>query len=73
MRANRIAWAVSGLALLILVAGVLARPQVGDNALYLPIAVPFVSVGALLASRRPSNPIGSRPKSSASHPGFVIW
>ena len=41
------------------VVGGFALDAASDNSLYLPpIAIPFVAVGALLALRRPENPIG---------------
>jgi hypothetical protein len=55
---RRLPWVGVAVAAAALLAGFLLDP--GDaNSLYLPlIAIPFVAVGALLALRRPHNPIG---------------
>ena len=41
-----------------LVAGFFLPPLVSGNLFFLPIAVAFATVGSLVASRRPANPIG---------------
>jgi len=57
--ANRIAHAAAGGAALLIVAGlILHRPAPNETGYLLPVAVPFVAVGALLSSKRPGNPIG---------------
>jgi hypothetical protein len=57
MRA-RLPWIAVALAVPALVGGWLVRPASLDSAYLVPIAVAFVAVGALLALRRPDNPIG---------------
>jgi hypothetical protein len=57
--ANRIAYAAAGGAALLIVAGlILHRPAPNETGYLLPVAVPFVAVGALLSSKCPGNPIG---------------
>jgi hypothetical protein len=57
--AQRVAWGTAGASALLVIAGLVVRLPTFDEAGYLlPIAVPFVAVGALLASKRPANPIG---------------
>jgi hypothetical protein len=51
-------WAGVAVSALTLVAGVLVAPTDVDSLYLPPIAIPFVAVGALLALRRPDNPIG---------------
>ncbi len=51
-------WAVVISSALLLVAGAILGPFPGASAFVTAIAVPFVGVGALLASHRPRNPIG---------------
>ncbi len=56
---KRLPWVACGLSLLLLVAGfAVGRLDMGDSGYLLAIAVPFVTVGALLASHRPASPIG---------------
>jgi hypothetical protein len=57
MRA-RLAWIAVALAVPALAIGWALRPGSIDSAYLVPIAVSFVAVGALLALRRPENPIG---------------
>ena len=54
----RLPWVAVAIAVPALVGGWLISPLSDDSAYLLPIAVPFVAVGALLALRRPGNPIG---------------
>jgi hypothetical protein len=57
--AARLAWSSFALALLILAAGSMFRsPDASTFLLFALIAAPFAVVGALVASRRPRNPIG---------------
>src|SRR5437773_11006807 len=57
--ANRVAWGAAGASALLVVGGLaLHRPSLGHGGYLLPVAVPFVAVGALLGSKRPANPIG---------------
>jgi hypothetical protein len=57
--AQRVAWGAAGISALLVLAGLVLRLPALDEAGYLlPIAIPFVAVGALLASKRPGNPIG---------------
>ena len=58
MRA-RLPWIALAVAVPALVGGWLIRPASLDSAYLVPIAVPFVAVGVLLALKRPDNPIGS--------------
>jgi len=51
-------WIAVAVAVPALVGGWLLRPGSLDSAYLLPIAVPFLAVGALLALKRPENPIG---------------
>ena len=51
-------WIAVAVAVSALVGGWLLRPGSLDSAYLLPIAVPFLAVGALLALKRPENPIG---------------
>ena len=51
-------WIAVALAVPALVGGWLLRPGSLDSAYLLPIAVSFLAVGALLALKRPENPIG---------------
>ncbi len=54
-----LAWSSFALALLILAAGLIIRsPDASFFLLFALIATPFAIVGALVASRRPRNPIG---------------
>jgi hypothetical protein len=54
-----LAWSSFALALLILAAGLMLRsPDASSFLLFALIAAPFAVVGALVASRRPRNPIG---------------
>ncbi len=54
-----LAWSSFALALLILAAGLIIRtPGASSFLLFALIATPFAVVGALVASRRPRNPIG---------------
>ena len=56
---SRLAWALFALALLILVLGLIFwSPDMGFYLTFGLIATPFAVVGALVASRRPRNPIG---------------
>jgi hypothetical protein len=56
---GRIAWSVAAVLALLIVAGLLVHPVTLDDGGYqLPSAIPFTVVGALLASKRPSNPLG---------------
>jgi hypothetical protein len=55
---RRLPWIAVGIAVSAWVGGWLIRPGSVDSAYLLPIAISFVSVGALLALRRPANPIG---------------
>jgi hypothetical protein len=57
MRA-RLPWIAVAIAAPALVGGWVLRPGSLDSAYLVPIAVSFVAVGALLALRRPANPIG---------------
>jgi hypothetical protein len=57
-RASRIAWALAVLGGVILVAAVVVRPEADEPTLRIATAVPFIGIGALLGSRRPSSPIG---------------
>ena len=57
MRA-RLAWIAVALAVAAVAIGWALRPGSIDSAYLVPIAVSFVAVGALLALRRPENPIG---------------
>jgi hypothetical protein len=57
MRA-RLPWIGVAVAVIALVVGWPIRPASLDSAYLVPIAIPFVAVGALLARRRPANPIG---------------
>ena len=57
MRA-RLPWIAIAIAVPALVVGWLIRPLSLDSAYLVPIAVPFVAVGALLGLRRPEHPIG---------------
>jgi hypothetical protein len=55
---RRLAWFAVAVSAVALLAGFGLRPT-DPNSIYLPpIAIPFVAVGALLALRRPENPIG---------------
>jgi hypothetical protein len=56
--AGRLAWLCATIGVLLLAGGVALRPDVADTGYILPIAVSFTAVGALLASRRPTNPVG---------------
>jgi hypothetical protein len=57
--AQRVAWGAAVASATLIVAGlVLRRPTLDEAGYLLPIAIPFVAVGALLASKRPANPIG---------------
>ena len=57
--AGWLAWSCFALALLILAAGSMLRsPDASSFLLFALIAAPFAVVGALVASRRPRNPIG---------------
>jgi hypothetical protein len=51
-------WVAVAIAVPALVGGWLLRPASLDSAYLVPIAVSFVAVGALLALKRPENPIG---------------
>jgi hypothetical protein len=51
-------WIAVAVAVPALVGGWLLRPASLDSAYLVPIAVSFVAVGALLALKRPANPIG---------------
>src|SRR3954467_12117365 len=51
-------WLAVAVAVAALVGGWLLRPASLDSAYLVPIAVSFVAVGALLALKRPDNPIG---------------
>jgi hypothetical protein len=56
---SRLAWALFALALLILALGlILWSPDMGFYLTFALVATPFAVVGALVASRRPRNPIG---------------
>ncbi len=58
MRHRKLVWAATALGALLLVAAA-AVGSIGDSAWFsLLIAVPFLAVGALLASQRSENPIG---------------
>jgi hypothetical protein len=54
----RLPWVAVAIAVSALVGGWLLRPASIDSAYLVPIAVSFVAVGALLALKRPENPIG---------------
>ena len=57
--AHRLAWGIAAGALVLIAAGLpLHRVTLDGGGYLLPVAVPFVAVGALLASKRPANPIG---------------
>jgi hypothetical protein len=53
-----LAAAGAGIAVLAIATGFAVRPEPGGDGFILLIAPPFVVVGALLAARRPANPIG---------------
>jgi len=56
---KRVARTVWGCAFVMLIAGAVIDPrQIGDIVFLVAIALPFATVGALLASHRPANPIG---------------
>ena len=55
---RRLPWLALAVTVAALVAGLVVRPASSDSTYLLLIAVPFVAVGALLASRRADNPIG---------------
>jgi len=57
--ANRLAWGAAAGAALVILAGLVVHQVSLDEAGYLiPIAVPFAALGALISSKRPTNPIG---------------
>jgi hypothetical protein len=56
-RAALVAWALAGVALVLLACGLVLRLSL-SQAWLLPISSSFALVGALIASRRPENPIG---------------
>jgi len=56
---GRIAWGAAAVLGLLIVAGVLIHQvTLDEGGFLLPVAIPFTAVGALLAAKRPSNPIG---------------
>jgi hypothetical protein len=58
VRTTVLAAAGGAIAVLAIATGFAVRPEPGGDGFILLVAPPFVAVGALLAARRPANPIG---------------
>lgn len=56
--ARRVSWGAAGTALVALLVGLTLGSSLADSGFLLLMAVPFSAVGALLAAKRSSNPIG---------------